>query len=526
MTEPTVPAAHTSASRQNPNGMGSDLGTGFSRIFVFPIRKSQAPLGYTNPTNLFISGSSLISRVLQNNAFALTDTESCFIGSKGSLAGAHDPQPHPRTIMNQFFRLQENNTDVKTEVIAGITTFMTMAYILAVNPGILSATGMDKNALFTATALSGAVATLAMGFLARLPFALAPGMGLNAFFAFTVVLGMGYSWQFALTAIFLEGIIFLILTVLNIRELIVNTIPLAMKHAISAGIGLFIAFVGLQNAGIIVDNDAVLVGLGDITPAALVALVGIIITGALLAARIKGALLIGIFAATILGIPAGITSLPDGAPIGAPPSLAPIFWQFDFSQVFTMDMAIVLLTFLFVDLFDTVGTLVGVSAKAGMLDHKGNVPRAKPALLSDAIGTTFGAMVGTSTVTTYVESASGVAEGGRTGLTALTVAALFLVSLFFAPLFTMIPSAATAPALVLVGLFMLSPIQNIDLTDFTESIPVFLTILIIPLTYSIAEGIAFGILSFVLLKLLTGRGKEVSLVMYVLALIFVVRFFV
>nr|VFK81026.1 MAG: putative MFS transporter, AGZA family, xanthine/uracil permease [Candidatus Kentron sp. SD] len=428
--------------------------------------------------------------------------------------------------LKRTFRLDQHATTPRTEVIAGITTFMTMAYILAVNPDILSATGMDRNALFTATALSAAIGTMAMAFIARLPFALAPGMGLNAFFAFTVVLGMGHSWQFALTAIFLEGLLFLLLTAFHIRELIVNAIPLPIKHAISSGIGLFIAFIGLQNAGIIVNNDAVLVGLGPISaPSALIALFGIIIIGVLLAFRVKGALLIGILAATIAGIPAGITQLPAGGPVSAPPSLAPLFWQFDFSHVFTMDMLIVLLTFLFVDLFDTAGTLVGVSAKAGMLDKNGRVPRARGALFADAIGTTFGAILGSSTVTTYVESASGVAEGGRTGLTALTVAFLFLIALFFAPLFTMIPGAATAPALVLVGLFMLSPIKDIDLQDFTESIPVFLTLLIIPLTYSIAEGIVFGILSFVLLKLLSGKGREISVVMYILAVIFVVRSF-
>ena len=428
--------------------------------------------------------------------------------------------------MKQFFRLDENNTNVKTEVIAGITTFMTMAYILAVNPSILSATGMDKNALFTATALSAVIGTSVMALVARLPFALAPGMGLNAFFAFTVVIGMGYSWQFALSAIFLEGIIFLILTALNIRELIVNAIPLPIKHAISAGIGLFIAFIGLQNAGIIVNNDVVLVGLGEMnSPSVLIALFGIIITGVLLALKIKGALLVGIFAAAVAGIPAGVTQLPADGLMSAPPSLAPIFWQLDFSNILSMDMAIVLFTFLFVDMFDTVGTLVGVSSKADMLDEKGKVPRVKQALFADAIGTTCGAMLGTSTVTTYVESASGVAEGGRTGLTSLTVAVLFMVALFFAPLFIMIPGAATAPALVLVGLFMLSPIKRIDLANFTESIPVFLTIIITPLTYSIAEGIVFGILSFVLLKLLTGKSKDVSMVMYVLAAIFILRFF-
>ena len=429
--------------------------------------------------------------------------------------------------MQNFFKLKENNTTVKTEVLAGITTFMTMAYILAVNPSILSATGMDKNALFTATALSAVVATLVMALVARLPFALAPGMGLNAFFAFTVVLGMGYTWQFALTAVFLEGLIFILLTAFNIRELIVNAIPLSMKHAVSAGIGLFIAFIGLQGAGVIINNDAVLVGLGDMgSPSVLVALGGVLLTGVLLALKVKGALLIGIFASTIAGIPFGVTHLPEGHLVSLPPSVEPIFFKFDFHQIFTIDMLIVLFTFLFVDMFDTVGTLVGVSSKADMLTEDGKVPRAKQALFADAVGTTFGAMIGTSTVTTYVESASGVAEGGRTGLTSLTVAGLFFIALFFSPLFIMIPAAATAPALILVGLFMLSPILKINMDDFTESIPAFLTIIMMPLTYSIAEGIVFGMLAFVLLKLFTGKHKEISPIMYVLAVLFVIKFII
>jgi len=361
-------------------------------------------------------------------------------------------------MLERYFKLRENKTTVKTELLAGFTTFMTMAYILAVNPDILSATGMDKNALFTATALSALIATLVMALVARLPFALAPGMGLNAFFAFTVVLGMGYSWQFALTAVFLEGIIFIILTAFNIRELIVNAIPLTMKHAVSAGIGLFIAFIGLQNAGIIVNHDATLVGLGEMgSPAVLIALGGVVLTAVLLALRIKGALLIGIFAATIAGLPFEVTVMPEGNLVDAPPSLEPIFFKFEFSQILTADMLIVLFTFLFVDMFDTVGTLVGVSSKAGMLTKEGKVPRVKQALFADSVGTFFGAIFGTSTVTTYVESASGVAEGGRTGLTSLATAGLFLIALFFAPLFTMVPPAATAPALILVGFFMMSP---------------------------------------------------------------------
>ena len=430
-------------------------------------------------------------------------------------------------MLSKYFKLTENNTTVKTEVLAGVTTFMTMAYILAVNPDILSTTGMDKNALFTATAVASLIATLVMALVAKLPFALAPGMGLNAFFAFTVVLGMGYSWQFALTAVFLEGIIFLVLTLFNIRELIVNAIPLPMKHAVSAGIGLFIAFIGLQNAGIIVDNEATLVGLGNMSsPAVLIAIGGIVLTGVLLIKKVKGALLIGIFVATIAGLPFGVTSMPEGTLVDLPPSVAPIFFKFQFEHIFTFDMLVVLFTFLFVDMFDTVGTLVGVSSKAGMLDKDGKVPRVKQALLADSIGTFTGAILGTSTVTTYVESASGVAEGGRTGLTSLTTAALFFVALFFAPLFTMVPQAATAPALILVGFFMMSPILQIDFQNYTESIPAFITIIFMPLSYSIAEGIVFGMLSYVFLKVLTGKFKDISVVMVILSILFILKFLI
>lgn len=429
-------------------------------------------------------------------------------------------------MFEKFFQLKENKTTVRTELLAGLTTFMTMAYILAVNPSILSATGMDKNALFTATVLSAFAATLVMALYANLPFALAPGMGLNAFFAFTVVLGMGHSWQFALTAVFIEGLIFILLTAFNIREMIVNSLPINMKHAVSAGIGLFIAFIGLQNAGLIVHNDAVLVGLGSIkTPTVMVALAGIVITGVLLAKNVKGALLIGIVASALIGLPLGVTQTPQSSLFSLPPSLSPIFMKFEFNRIFTLDMVVIVFTFLFVDMFDTVGTLVGVSDKANMLGPGGEVPRAKQALFADAFGTTFGAMLGTSTVTTYVESASGVAEGGRTGLTSLTVAGLFLLSLFLAPLFLIIPSAATAPALFLVGLFMLSPILKIVFNDFTESIPAFFTIIMMPLTYSIAEGIVFGMLSFVILKVLSGKYRDVALVMYILAALFVLKFF-
>ena len=426
-------------------------------------------------------------------------------------------------MFEKYFKLKENGTNVRTEVIAGITTFLTMAYILAVNPGILSATGMDANALFTTTALAAVVGTLVMALWAKLPFALAPGMGLNAFFAFSVVLGMGYSWQFALTAVLIEGIIFILLTIFNIREAIVDAIPKSIQTAISAGIGLFIAFIGLQNAGIIVNNDATLVHLGDITSgSALLALIGLVITSVLIIKKVKGDLLIGIIVTALIGIPMGITQLKGFASL--PPSIEPIFFKFDFSQVFTFDMMIVVFTFLFVDIFDTLGTLVGVSRKANMLDKDGKVPNVKKAFMADAIGTTVGSMLGTSTVTTYVESAAGVSEGGRTGLTSLVTALCFVAALFFAPLFIAIPGAATAPALILVGLFMLSPFKELDLSDYSESIPAFITILAMPLAYSIAEGITLGALSYVLINMLAGNFKKLSIPMYILAVLFVLKY--
>ncbi len=431
-------------------------------------------------------------------------------------------------MLEKYFNLKQNKTTVKTEVLAGLTTFMTMAYILAVNPDILSATGMDKGAVFTATALAALIATLVMALYAKLPFALAPGMGLNAFFAFTVVLGMGHSWQFALTAVFIEGLIFIALTAFNIREMIVNSIPMNMKHAISVGIGLFIAFIGLKNAGIIVSSDATFVTLGDVTNiaengGAFVALATLIIMGVLLALRVKGALLYGILIGAIIGFPVGISHLPSSFDL-TPPSLSPIFMKFEWTQILTMDMLFVVFTFLFVDMFDTVGTLIGVSSKANMLDKEGRVPRVKQALMADAVGTTVGAMLGTSTVTTYVESAAGVSEGGRTGLTSLTVAGLMLLALFLSPVFLMIPGAATAPALILVGAMMMTPVKNINFDDFTESIPAFLTIIMMPLSYSIAEGILFGVLSYVILKVLTGKFKDITIVTIILAVLFMVKF--
>ncbi|WP_163194941.1 NCS2 family permease [Clostridium thermarum] len=428
--------------------------------------------------------------------------------------------------MERMFNLKEHNTNVKREVVAGLTIFMTMAYILGVQPSVLSAAGMPEGAIFTATALSSLVATLVMALYAKLPFALAPGMGPNFFFAYTVVGMMGYSFQMALTAVLIEGLIFILLTFFNVREAIINAIPSNIKKAVSVGIGLFVAFIGVKNSGIIIIDDAKNLTIGNIVSGSgLLAIIGILITGYLFAKNIKGALLIGIAVTTLIGIPMGITNLPENfGIISMPPSLSPILFKFDFSNVFTVDMLVIVFTFLFVDLFDTVGTLVGVCTKAKMLDEKGNVPRAKQALMADAIGTTFGAIVGTSTVTTFVESASGVAAGGRTGLTSLTTGLMFGVALFFSPLFLMIPAAATAPALIMVGLFMMSPINEIDLDDFTEAIPAFLTIIMMPFSYSIAEGIVFGIVSYVVLKVLTGKFKDVTLLLYGLVVAFVLKF--
>jgi AGZA family xanthine/uracil permease-like MFS transporter len=426
----------------------------------------------------------------------------------------------------KYFEFDKHNTNLSTEVNAGVTTFMTMAYILIVNPIILSETGMDFQAVFTATALSSLLATLIMGIYAKLPFALAPGMGLNAFFAFTVVLGMGKSWEFALTAVFLEGIIFILLTLFNVREAIINSIPSSIKKAISVGIGLFIAFIGLSNAGVILAGGGTPLYLGDITSGgALLAIIGLVITSILLVLKVRGALLIGIIITTIVGFPMGITQFPTSV-FQAPPSMAPIMFKFQWDQVLTLDMLVVLFTFLFVDMFDTVGTLIGVSTKANMLDEDGKIPNVKKALMADALGTTFGAFFGTSTVTTYVESAAGVTEGGRTGFTAVTTAGMFLIALFLSPLFIMIPGAATAPALILVGFFMMSPILDIDFNDYSESIPAFVTLLFMPLTYSISEGIVFGILSYVLIKLFTGKSKDVPVLTYVIAAIFVLKFFI
>jgi AGZA family xanthine/uracil permease-like MFS transporter len=424
--------------------------------------------------------------------------------------------------MEKFFKLKERKTTVKTEVMAGITTFLTMAYILAVNPGILSDAGMDFSKVFAATAIASAIATLVMALLANLPFALAPGMGLNAFLAYTVVLGMGYSWQFALTAVFVEGIIFLILTAVNIREAIVNSIPANLKRAIGVGIGLFIAFIGMQNAGIIVDG-ATLVSLNAdwFKGAPGLAMIGLVITGILLAYKVNGALLIGIVVTTIIGIPFGITKYAGGSFV--PPT--PYFFPFEFTNILSIDFIVIMFTFLFVDMFDTVGTLIGCATKADMIQSDGSIPNCKEALFADAIGTTAGAILGTSTVTTFVESSSGVVEGGRTGLTALVVAILFALSLFLEPLFGSIPSAATAPALIIVGVMMMSPVKDIEWNEMTEAIPAFLTIIFMIVAYSIADGIMFGILSFVLLKLFTKKSKEVSPMTWVVFGLFVLKIF-
>ena len=437
--------------------------------------------------------------------------------------------------MNKFiqkaFGLDPKVTTIKTEILAGITTFLTMSYILAVNPGIFSALPeMPTGSVFTATALAAIIGTIVMAFYAKKPFALAPGMGLNAFFVFTVCLGMGYSWQFALTAVLLEGIIFILLTVTNVRKWIVDSIPVSIKKAIGCGIGLFIAFIGLKNAGVIVSNDATTVALGDITHGtALLAIIGLILTSFLVVKKVPGALLIGMIATAALGLvmkdPAtgehitkfnGIASVPD--------SVSPIFCKFEWSQVFSLDMFVVVFTFMFIDMFDTIGTVVGVSTKAKMIDEKGNIPDINKTLMSDAIATVAGACLGTSTTTTYVESASGIAQGGRSGLTAFTAAACFAVALFFSPIFLAIPGAATAPILVIVGVFMMSPIRDIDFENYSEAIPAFITLIAMPLCYSISDGIMLGMISYVLINLLCCNFKKISPAAYILAAIFVAKY--
>ena len=428
------------------------------------------------------------------------------------------------SLAEKIFRLKEKKTNVKTEIMAGITTFMTMSYILAVNPQILGDAGMDKGAVFTATIIASIIAILIMALYANLPFALAPGMGLNAFFTYTVVMTMGKSWEFALAAVFIEGIIFVFLTFFNVREAIFNAIPRSLKTAVSVGIGLFISLIGLLNSTVIVKNDVGL-GLGNlVSKESFIFFIGLLIMAVLTARKTKGALLIGIVISTIIALFTGVSKLPEGGIIQLPPSLSPIAFKLDFSSIFSLEMFSVVFAFLFVDLFDTIGTLTGGATKAKMLDENGQLPNAGRALFADSIGTTLGALLGTSTVTTFVESATGVAEGGRTGLTALSTGFCFFLSIFFYPLITIIPAQATAAALVMVGLFMIDSIVDINFGDFTESFPAFMTIIMMPFAYSIAEGIAFGMISYASVKLLTGKGKEVSPLVYVLALVFLLRY--
>lgn len=427
-------------------------------------------------------------------------------------------------MLKKLFGFDPATSTVRTEIIAGITTFLTMSYILAVNPSMFGQLdGMPGGAVFTSTALAAIIGCVTMALWGKLPFGLAPGMGLNAFFVYSVCMGMGYTWQFALTAVLIEGIIFIILTLTNVREAIVNAIPLSLRNAIGAGIGLFIAFIGLESAGVIVQDNATLVTLGDITSgSALLALTGVLLTGFLYLKNIPGAILIGILATMLIGIPLGVTEF-KGI-LSRPESIEPIFCQFEWENILSLDMLVVVFTFLFIDMFDTVGTLVGVCTKAGMVDKNGNISRLKEAFMADAIATTAGAILGTSTTTTYVESAAGVAQGGRSGLTAFTVACCFAIALFFSPLFLSIPAAATAPALVIVGLLMLEPIRNIPFEDFSESIPAFVCIIMMPLTYSISNGILLGMITYVLMNLICGKFKKLTPVMYILAVLFILKF--
>lgn len=427
-------------------------------------------------------------------------------------------------MLDKLFKLKKHNTTVQTEIVAGIITFLTMSYILVVNPNILSAAGMDREALFTATALASVVGTLFMAFIPNLPIAQAPGMGLNSFFAFSVVLGLGYSWQMAITAVFIEGIIFILLTFFNVRELIVKSIPQTIKDAIPVGIGLFIALIGMQNAGLIVKNENTMVAMGDMSnPQIWVALLGLFVTGVLYIRKVHGSFLIGIVVATIFAAFLGMVKMPSGAIFSLPPDISPIFAKFEWAHIFSLDMLIVVFTFLFVNLFDTIGTLLGVASKAGFIDKEGNFPQIKKALFADALGTTVGAVLGTSTVTSYVESTSGVASGGRTGLTSLSTAVMFAIALFLAPLFLMVPAPATAPALIIVGLFMITSVVNVNFDDMSESLPAFLTIVMMPFSFSIANGIVFGMLSFVILKMLNGKFKHVSVTMWIVFVLFILK---
>ena len=435
------------------------------------------------------------------------------------------------TFIRKAFGLDPEKHSIRTEIVAGITTFLTMAYILAVNPSIFGALdGMPNGAVFTATALAAIIATLVMAFYAKKPFALAPGMGLNAFFVYTVCLTMGYSWQFALTAVLIEGVIFVILTLTKVRQWILNSIPLSLKSAIGAGIGLFIAFIGLQNSGLIVNSDSTLVTLGDVCHGSgLLAVIGIFITAMLLILKVRGGILLGILVTALLGLvikdPAtGVALTHFSGVVDTPPSIAPIFMKFEWSHILSWDMLAVVFTFLFIDMFDTMGTVIGVSQKAGFVDEKGNVEDIDKVFMADSIGTVCGACLGTSTTTTYVESSAGVGEGGRTGLTAFSAAICFVLALFFAPIFLGIPSAATAPALILVGVMMMEPVIRIDWTNFREAIPAFVTLILMPVAYSISDGILIGMITYVVLNALTGKAKEITPTMWVLAVLFIARY--
>ncbi len=425
-------------------------------------------------------------------------------------------------MLQKLFGFDKNIMCVYTEIVAGITSFFTMAYVLAVIPSILCSTGMDKGALFSSTILVSAFATFLMAFYAKLPFGLAPGMGLTAFFAYTVCLTLGYTWQFALAAVFLEGIIFIILTATNLRKKIVEAIPLTLRHAIGVGIGLFICFIGLQNARIIIAHDSTLVRMGNITSApVLLSFIGLLVTSVLLVKKVRGALLYGILSTAVIGIPMGVTHF-DGI-LSTPPSIMPIFCKFEWNQIFVKDMVPVVFTLLFVDMFDTIGTIISVTTKAGMVDKNGKIPRLKQAFMVDAISTTVGSLLGTSTVTTLVESASGVEEGGRSGLTAFVIAICFLLSLFFAPLFLSIPKEATAPILILVGVMMMASVLKIDFADYSECIPAFICIIFMPFAYSISDGIMLGMISYVLINLIAGKGKKLTIGMYLLAVILALK---
>lgn len=428
--------------------------------------------------------------------------------------------------MQKTFGMDPAKHSIRTEIIAGITTFLTMAYILAVNPsifGALATQGMPTDAVFTATALAAIVGCLVMSIYAKKPFGLAPGMGLNAFFVFTVCLGMGHSWQMALTAIFLEGILFILLTITNVRKLIVDAIPMNLKRAIGAGIGLYIAFIGLKSAGIIVSSDSTSVTLGPLSDStSILAIIGLLLTSVLVILKVRGGMLLGILVTTIIGIPMGVTHF-NGL-LSTPPSISSIFCQFEWSQIFSWDMVAIVFTFLFIDMFDTIGTVVGVSVKSGMVDEKGNVDGINKVLMADAVATVAGAMFGTSTTTTYIESASGVSEGGRTGLTSFTIAVCFAIALLFSPLFLAIPGAATGPVLFIVGVMMAAPVKEIDWEDYSEAIPAFVTMLLMPLAYSISDGIMLGMISYVVINALTGKFKKVSVTMWILAVLFVLRY--